>query len=67
MPYHSLSARDKKEIWDDGLHFTPYGYELISSHVANRLLELVEEIGPKAAKNSRRRAIVSQSREMRAS
>jgi hypothetical protein len=58
MPYHSLSAKDKKEIWDDGLHFTPYGYELISMHVANRLINLVDTIGPNATRNSKRAAIL---------
>jgi lysophospholipase L1-like esterase len=41
MPYHSLSAVDRKELWDDGLHFTPKGYEMIGNLVAVRMIEII--------------------------
>lgn len=44
MPYHSLSEEEKTAIWDDGLHFTPYGYDRIGEHIAKKLVELVVEI-----------------------
>jgi len=41
MPYHSLSAAEREEVWDDGLHFTPKGYERIGNAVAERLIEIL--------------------------
>lgn len=41
MPYHSLDAKERREIWDDGLHFTPKGYERIGQLVAARLGEII--------------------------
>lgn len=35
LPYHSLSSAERKEIWDDGMHLTPKGYD--------RLGELIYE------------------------
>ena len=35
LPYHSLSSKERKEIFDDGLHLTPKGYD--------RLGELIYE------------------------
>ncbi len=44
MPYHSMSEEDRDQIWDDGLHLTPYGYSVMGGHIAKRLVELLEEI-----------------------
>ncbi|KAL5320392.1 hypothetical protein ACEPPN_011193 [Leptodophora sp. 'Broadleaf-Isolate-01'] len=41
VPYHSMSEGDRDEIWDDGLHFTPAGYERVGLLVAERLIELL--------------------------
>ena len=41
MPYHSLDASERKEIWGDGLHFTPKGYEKIGDLVAEKLIEIL--------------------------
>ncbi|KAH7329083.1 SGNH hydrolase-type esterase domain-containing protein [Stachybotrys elegans] len=41
MPYHSLSAEDKKNYWDDGLHFTPAGYDKLGDHVADELIRII--------------------------
>ena len=29
MPYHSMGEEERERIWDDGLHFTPEGYERV--------------------------------------
>ena len=31
----------RKEIWDDGTHFTPKGYDLVGSIIADRIAEIV--------------------------
>lgn len=36
-----MSEGDRDEIWDDGLHFTPAGYERVGLLVAERLIELL--------------------------
>lgn len=33
---------EQERIWDDGLHFTPVGYDMMGDAVADRLLELVD-------------------------
>lgn len=43
MPYHSLTKEERKELWDDGLHFTAAGYAKIGSLIAERLIEIIEE------------------------
>jgi lysophospholipase L1-like esterase len=40
IPYFSMPEARRKEIWDDGVHFTPEGYDLMGSIIANRLMEL---------------------------
>ena len=32
-----------ERIWDDGLHFTPVGYDMLGDAIANRLVQLVLE------------------------
>ena len=41
MPYHSMSEESREKIWDDGLHFTPYGYSVMGGHIANRLVDIL--------------------------
>lgn len=41
MPYHSMTEDQRDELWDDGLHFTEKGYEVIGGMVAERLIELL--------------------------
>ncbi|KAG4416287.1 hypothetical protein IFR04_010568 [Cadophora malorum] len=41
IPYHSMPEAERDEIWDDGLHFTPEGYERVGGMVANRMIELL--------------------------
>jgi lysophospholipase L1-like esterase len=45
MPYHSLSEEEREKIWDDGLHFTPKGYERMGELIAGRMGELLEKDG----------------------
>lgn len=42
MPYHDMPLEERAEMWDDGLHFTPAGYERIGEMVAERLLEILK-------------------------
>lgn len=46
MPSHSLSPEERHEIWDDGLHFTPAGYEKIGNMVADALLKIMDPSYP---------------------
>ena len=41
MPYHSMSEENREQIWDDGLHFTPYGYNVMGDHIAKRLVDIL--------------------------
>ena len=42
IPYHSMPEAEREEIWDDGLHFTPKGYDRMGELVAVRLMEIIE-------------------------
>lgn len=42
IPYHSMPEAEREEIWDDGLHFTPKGYERMGKLVAARLFEIID-------------------------
>lgn len=43
IPYHSMDEAERKEIWDDGLHLTPKGYERMGELIGERLAELIKE------------------------
>ncbi|TAQ87696.1 Nucleoside-triphosphate phosphatase [Chlorociboria aeruginascens] len=46
MPYHTMSARDVSEFWDDGVHFTVAGYRKVGEEAARRFVEVWgEELG----------------------
>jgi len=36
-----MGDEERKEIWDDGLHFTPKGYERIGNLVAEKLFDVL--------------------------
>lgn len=38
-----MDEERRKEIWDDTLHFTVKGYDLIGKLLADRIVELVRE------------------------
>ncbi|KAL2070862.1 hypothetical protein VTL71DRAFT_13888 [Oculimacula yallundae] len=44
VPYHNMTDERRKEIWDDTLHFTIKGYDLIGKLLADRIVELEKEI-----------------------
>jgi lysophospholipase L1-like esterase len=50
MPYHRLTKEERKELWDDGLHFTAAGYAKMGSLIAERLLEIMKEEEARAGK-----------------
>ena len=39
-----MPEEKRKEIWDDGVHFTEKGYDLMGDIIAERLVELISEI-----------------------
>jgi hypothetical protein len=39
-----MDPERRKEIWDDGLHFKPKGYNVMGQEIAKKLVELVAEI-----------------------
>jgi hypothetical protein len=41
VPFWDMPEEKRGEIWDDGLHFTPRGYDLIGRIIADRILELI--------------------------
>ena len=43
VPYHALSEEERDEIWDDGLHLTKEGYDLMGRRIGEFLV--VSEIG----------------------
>jgi hypothetical protein len=38
-----MSESDQEAFWDDGVHFTPDGYNLIGKEVGMRLVKLLEK------------------------
>jgi hypothetical protein len=38
-----MPAERRSEIWDDGVHFTEAGYDLMGEIIAERLIELIGE------------------------
>ena len=48
MPYHALTSDQQSELWDDGLHFTPKGYEKIGHLVAEKVIEMLMPTPAKA-------------------
>ncbi|OKL62725.1 hypothetical protein UA08_01891 [Talaromyces atroroseus] len=41
LPYHAMDEQRREEIWDDGLHLTDKGYDLMGELIAERLLQLL--------------------------
>lgn len=42
LPYHSLSESERKNIWDDNLHFTKNGYDRFGEIVFTTLIEIMK-------------------------
>ncbi|KAH7354763.1 SGNH hydrolase-type esterase domain-containing protein [Rhexocercosporidium sp. MPI-PUGE-AT-0058] len=43
VPYWGMSEERRREIWDDTLHFTVKGYDLVGKLLADRIVELVKQ------------------------
>ncbi len=43
MPYHAITEEEREERWDDSLHFTPKGYEMIGHIVGERLAKILKD------------------------
>lgn len=41
IPFISLPEKRREELWDDGVHFTFEGYDLMGKYVAEALIEIV--------------------------
>jgi hypothetical protein len=41
MPYFTMPANDRERFWDDGLHFTVEGYELLGQKIGTALLAIL--------------------------
>ena len=44
MPFWGIPEAKRNELWDDGVHFTAEGYDLMGVIIADRLIEVIEEI-----------------------
>lgn len=42
VPNRNMSDKERKEYWDDGIHWTPKGYDLVGSRIAERLIEILK-------------------------
>ncbi|EKD19074.1 GDSL-like Lipase/Acylhydrolase [Drepanopeziza brunnea f. sp. 'multigermtubi' MB_m1] len=43
ISFWDMPEKRRRDIWDDGLHFTAEGYDLMGKLLAARLIELIEE------------------------
>lgn len=41
VPYFSMDEAKQELIWDDGLHLTKEGYEMMGNAIAAHLIELL--------------------------
>ncbi|OHF01337.1 GDSL-like Lipase/Acylhydrolase [Colletotrichum orchidophilum] len=61
IPYHSLTERERKRYWDDGLHLTPAGYDWMGTHIAAALRDFIElERNPQSKRAQRARRNVEE-------
>jgi lysophospholipase L1-like esterase len=42
IPFWSMPKAKRREIWDDGVHFTAKGYDLMGKIIADRLVEVIK-------------------------
>jgi hypothetical protein len=50
IPYHSLTEDQRDDLWDDGLHMTPAGYNRMGQHIADALIRLIQQEEEQQAK-----------------
>ncbi|EPE36622.1 SGNH hydrolase [Glarea lozoyensis ATCC 20868] len=41
IPFQSLPEKRRNELWDDGVHFTHEGYDLMGNLIGERLVEII--------------------------
>ncbi|TVY85452.1 hypothetical protein LSUE1_G000153 [Lachnellula suecica] len=41
IPFENMTEEERRDIWDDGVHFTEKGYDLMGSVIAERLSEII--------------------------
>ena len=41
LPYFSMDATERKLIWDDGIHFTPAGYDRIAEIIYDEIKKYI--------------------------
>ncbi|KAL8679583.1 MAG: hypothetical protein Q9186_004140 [Xanthomendoza sp. 1 TL-2023] len=44
VPYFNMNETMREQIWDDGLHLTMDGYEMMGEAIATRLIELLHTV-----------------------
>ena len=42
VPYFDMDKDARDNIWDDGLHLTKEGYEMMGDAIASRMIELLQ-------------------------
>ena len=45
IPYFSMDEAKRDTIWDDGLHLTAKGYEMMGDAIAAHLIKLLQSLG----------------------
>ena len=50
IPYFAMEEAQRDSIWDDGLHLTEKGYEMMGDAIAAHLIKLLQSLG--VAENS---------------
>lgn len=45
VPYFSMDKMLRREIWDDGLHLTKAGYQMMGEAIGARMAELLSDEG----------------------
>lgn len=60
MRFHGITEEERKERWDDHLHFTEKGYEMIGEMVGERLVEILrpEELDQEGVVGSKQLGIM---------
>ncbi|KAL9016860.1 MAG: hypothetical protein Q9185_005810 [Variospora sp. 1 TL-2023] len=53
VPYWGMEAGERRRVWDDGLHLTPRGYDLLGEKVGARLLEILRGQGGREERRER--------------
>ncbi len=43
VPYFDMDKDTRDNIWDDGLHLTKEGYEMMGDAIASRMIELLKD------------------------